>query len=92
MNVVLSQESEEVVKQLVGSGRYHDADQVIAEALLVLEEQERLMALRAAIAIGDEQIERGEVVLYTPELREEIKREALQMVREGRKPNRDVCP
>lgn len=59
---------------------------------MVLEEQERIEALRAAVAIGDEQIERGEVEHYTPELRERIMREAEQMVREGRKPSPDVLP
>jgi antitoxin ParD1/3/4 len=65
---------------------------VIAEALLVLEEQDRIEVLRAAIAIGDEQIERGEVELFTPELAERLRQESLQMVREGWKPHPDVCP
>jgi putative addiction module CopG family antidote len=92
MQPTLSPQSVEVIQVLIKSGRYHDADEVIAEALLVLEEQERLAAFRAAVALGDEQIERGEVDLYTPELREKLMREAQQMAREGRKPHPDVCP
>jgi len=65
---------------------------VIYEALLALDDQERLAALRAAIAIGDEAIGRGEVVPYTPELLEEIKRNAEKKLREGHMPNPDVCP
>ena len=53
MQATLSPQSVELVNKLVKSGRYHDAEEVIAEALLVLEEQERLEALHAAIAIGD---------------------------------------
>ncbi len=92
MNVVLSPRSEQLVRQQLASGRYHDASEVLEEALFALDERERLEALQAAITIGEEQIERGAYVLYTPELREDIKREAGRMAREGRQPNPDVCP
>jgi antitoxin ParD1/3/4 len=92
MQVTLPPELVEVVEELVNSGDYHDTDEVFAEALLVLQEQRQREALLAAIAIGDEQIERGEVDLYTPELAEQLRQEALQMAREGRTPDPDVCP
>ena len=92
MNMKLAPQTEELVKEKVASGRYGDENAVIYEALLALDDQERLAALRAAIAIGDEEIERGEVVPYTPELLEEIKRNAEKKLREGRMPNPDVCP
>ena len=92
LQVSLSPQSEELVRQMVGSGRYHDAEQVIAEALLILEEHEQLVSLRAAVAIGDAQIERGEVTPLTPELFEEIKRNATRMAQEGHTPDPDVCP
>jgi antitoxin ParD1/3/4 len=92
MNVKLAPQTEELVREKVASGRYGDENAVIHEAMLALEDQERLESLRAAIAIGDEEIERGEVVLYTPELFEEIKRNAEKKLQEGRMPDPDVCP
>jgi antitoxin ParD1/3/4 len=92
MQLTLPQELVEEIEELVKSGGYHDSAAVVAEAVLVLKEQRQLDALRAAVAIGDEQIERGDVVLFTPELAEELRQEALQLAREGRKPDPDVCP
>jgi antitoxin ParD1/3/4 len=92
MQLTLPQELLEEIEELVKSGDYDDSAAVVAEAVLVLKEQRQLDALRAAVAIGDEQIERGDVVLFTPELAEELRQEALQMAREGRKPDPDVCP
>ncbi len=92
MNIVLSRQSEELIQQMVDSGRYRSADEVLEEALLVLDEQLRLERLRAAIAIGDEQIERGEYEFLTPELRDEMDRSVLRKLQGGHKPNPDVCP
>jgi antitoxin ParD1/3/4 len=92
MQLTLPLEVMEEIEELVKSGDYHDSVEVVAEALLVLKEQRQLEALRAAVAIGDEQIERGEVDLFTPELAEKLRQEALEMAREGRKPDPDVCP
>ncbi len=90
--LTLSPHSAEIVEELLESGCYRDANEVIAEAVKALVAQRKLAAFRAAIAIGDEQIERGEVELYTPELAERLRQEALQMARDGRKPHPDVCP
>jgi antitoxin ParD1/3/4 len=92
MNVTLSSRSEDLLKQIVDSGRYESADAALEDALLVLDEQIQHERLRAAVAIGDEEIERGEIVPYTPALFEEIKRNAARMAREGRSPDPDVCP
>lgn len=92
MSIQLTPQLEDLINDKVASGRYHDATEVLSEALLALDEAERLVDLRAALAVGDAQAERGEYALWTPELRERIKREAQQMVSEGRKPHPDVCP
>jgi hypothetical protein len=44
------------------------------------------------VQIGDEQIARGEYRVYTPELFEEIKRNARDKVKRGHQPNPDVLP
>ena len=62
---------------------------MIGEALQLLEERDRFEALRAELAIGLEQIERGETVSYTPDLMDRLKREAAEAVRLG-KPIKDA--
>ncbi len=92
MQIQLTPQIESIVKALLETGDYHDQDEVIAEAVLLLEDERKLSDLRAALAEGDAQAERGEYEFWTPELRAEIRREAQQMVAEGRKPNPDVIP
>lgn len=66
MNVSLTPELEELVKQKVESGMYSSASEVVREALRLFKDQEtlrqiRLEELRKEIAIGIEQANRGEV-------------------------------
>jgi len=66
MNVSLTPELEEVIKQKVATGMYHSASEVIREALRLLKERDehhqmRIEQLRRDIQIGLDQIARGEV-------------------------------
>jgi hypothetical protein len=61
---------------------------VVAEALRVLVERNKLERLRALIAVGDEQAARGEVVPWTPDFMDRLMREADEDERMG-KPFRD---
>lgn len=66
MNVSLTPELERFITGNVASGRYQSASEVIREALRMLEERQRIREaaindLRGKIAVGLEQIERGEV-------------------------------
>jgi antitoxin ParD1/3/4 len=92
MNVSLTPELEASIRQRVGSGRYHDASEVVQEALRLLEEHERLQHLRALLEVGRQDELRGDLVTYTPELMDEIYREAEEMFRRGEEPDPDVCP
>ena len=93
MNVILTPELEAIVSRRVESGRYHDASEVVHEALRQLEERERrLDELRAALAIGEEQIARGELVEWTPELAAEIWVEAKEAAKAGKQPKADPLP
>ncbi len=92
MQIQLTPQIESIVKELLATGDYHDQDEVIAEAILLLEDERKLRALRASLAEAEGEIARGDYVLWTPELRAELGREARQMVNEGRKPHPDVCP
>ncbi len=89
MNAPLSPRSAELVRQMVESGRYHSADEVSADALLALDEREHL---RSLVAIGDAEIGRGDVVLFTPELAAQVRQEAPAMYRRGEQPDPDVHP
>jgi antitoxin ParD1/3/4 len=91
-SIQLTPQLEEIIREKVASGRYHDATEVLSEALIALDDSERLAELQAAVAVGAEQLERGEGQVYTPELRDQIRQRALTMAEEGRKPKPDVCP
>ena len=92
MNVTLSPQLEELVQSKVASGRYSDASEVIREALELLDEHEHNERLRAALAVGFEQLERGEEIPYTPELFAELQREVREQIGRGHKVNPDVIP
>lgn len=89
MDVWLDGQSATLIRQRVASGRFADAAAVVREALQLLDERDRGEALRAELQIGLEQIARGEVVDFTPELLDDLTREAEQNAREG-KPVRDA--
>jgi antitoxin ParD1/3/4 len=67
-------------------------DNVVEEALEAREERNRLAPLRAAIAVGDAQLARGEGIPYSSELMDEIEREAEEAYRRDEQPGPDVCP
>lgn len=67
MNVSLTPELAGFVKDQVDSGMYHSASEVVREGLRLLRQQKqdrqtRLDRLRAEIALGVEQLDRGEAV------------------------------
>jgi len=82
------------IRQKIDSGRHRDEAEVIRQALVALEarDEERLERLRTLVAEGIAAVERGEVVEWTPELMDEIEREAEEMDRRGELPDPDVCP
>ena len=83
LTVSLPPEVAAFVRERVESGRYHDANEVVGEALRLLDERDRLERLRAEIAIGLEEDERGEVIEYTPDLMDRLMREAEEDERNG---------
>ena len=94
MTVQLTPETTELIRQKVAAGRYESADALIHDALLALdeyerEEEERLSALHAALAAGEEE---GGDMLFTPELVATMERNATEKLRAGHRPNPDVCP
>jgi antitoxin ParD1/3/4 len=92
MSVQCAPEVAEWIRQKVETGDYADADEVIREALGLLDERDRLRKLRASLVRANEQIERGEFVEWSPELLEQWSEEADELMRQGRQPKADVYP
>jgi len=70
MTIPSSETREQMVRSLMRGGRYASEDEVIDEALRLLEardEQTRLDHLRRELAIGIEQVARGETAPFDPE-------------------------
>jgi predicted transcriptional regulator len=66
---------------------------VLREALRMLNVRERrVQEIRASIEEGLAELERGEGIELTPEVMEEISREADELIRLGVLPKPDVCP
>lgn len=92
MNLTLTPELEAMVQEKVERGDYPDVGEVVREALRLLDDRDRLRRLKAALAIGQEQIDRGEARVYSPELRAEIHEAARRKVRDGARLSDDVVP
>ena len=93
MAIQLPPEIEASIYQLVERGRFPDATGVVREAMRLLDEHEhQLDDVRAKILGGVEEAERGETDEWTPELRDRLRREALEMVQRGEVPDTDVWP
>jgi antitoxin ParD1/3/4 len=92
MNVSLTPRLEAMIRQKVESGMYNNASEVVREALRLLEERDRLQRLRSLLAVGLEQEQRGELVEFTPELRDKMDRRAEERFQRGEQPKPDVGP
>ena len=92
MPVTLSPRAEAIVREKVDAGRYADPDEVIERALEALDYQERMERLREMVQVGIDAADRGEVDEWTPELRDRLRREAVEMFERGEEPDLDVLP
>ena len=62
MNIKLKPEQEKFIREKIASGEYSNADDVISQAFKLLEARERkIKELKAKIAVGTEQIAKGQV-------------------------------
>ena len=89
MPIQLTPDAEAIIREKVNRGLYPDAEAAMETAVRLLEEYDRRMErLRDAIIAGEE----GEALPWTPELMEQLSREAEEMQRRGELPDPDVCP
>ncbi len=79
------------IRQRVASGDYGDESEVIRAALAALtaRDHERLQLLRAKVAEGFAEIERGEGIEWTPALMDDIEREVEELYLQGAQPDPD---
>jgi len=92
MNVSLTPELEEMIRQKVESGLYMSACEVVREALRTMPDHDRLSRIRHSLAESRARYERGECVELTDELWDEIERETKEASRRGDPINDDVKP
>jgi antitoxin ParD1/3/4 len=92
LSVILNPQLEELVRQKVDAGLYGDADEVLTEALQLLDQRDQLRRLRATLAEADEQIDRGQGIPFTREAFDRIKLNARTKFETGHQPNVDVLP
>ena len=92
MSIQLSPEAEATIRELVERGGYEDEETVVAEALRVLVERDKIERLRALIAVGDEQAARGQLVPWTPDFMDRLKRQSVENVRSGKPFKDEVIP
>lgn len=92
MAITLSPETEAMVRQKVAAGRFASADEVIQAAVMLLDDHDRLEYLRRLVDEADQQVRDGKTMEWTPELRQRLRAEAEEMVRQGIPPDPDVCP
>jgi putative addiction module CopG family antidote len=91
--ILVPADLEESIRQKVANGDYDDPSEVIRAAMSLLERRDqRLAEVRALVAEGLASVERGEVRELTPELWDELEREAEEQIRRGVPPHPDVCP
>ena len=93
MHVNLSPEMEGFIKGKVASGFYGNATEVIRDAIRRMQAEEgRVAAWQAALKQGDDQLDRGEGIAYTPNTLNDITASARSAMHSGQPMDPDVLP
>jgi antitoxin ParD1/3/4 len=93
MHVNLSPEMEGFIRNKVASGFYGNATEVIRDAIRRMQaEESRVTAWQAAIKLGDDQLDRGLGVPYTPDALRDITHSAIESMNGGTAMDPDVLP
>ena len=73
MDISISEQIQQLIKQKVESGHYSSPDEIMDTALRLLDERDKkLEALRKDVQVGLDQLERGEYVEYTDETLDQL--------------------
>ena len=77
MALQISPEIQARIAETIENGDYASADDVLGEALDLLEERARYRDLKHAIARGVDEVAQGKVIEFPPERREQLWQQAL---------------
>lgn len=95
MSVTLSPQLEAMIQERVDAGHYESANDVVRQALLLLDERDReaqLEHLRGLLQVGLDSARRGEPIEFNEEYLEDLDRRVEARFLRGDVPNPDVCP
>jgi len=93
ISINLSPEIEGYLHSKIVAGFYSDESGVIMDAISRMKlEDDKIFALKSAVKIGDEQLQNGGGIIYTPERLEKITEMAFAGLASGKKVNSDVKP
>jgi antitoxin ParD1/3/4 len=84
MNITLSPRIQQFIQEKVDRGEYAQPEEVVNEAFRLLEARDRTYRhLRDLIDAGDRAYQEGKTRLWSPELREELRRKADESIARG---------
>ncbi len=90
MSITLSPQMEAAIRKKVEKGLYASTDEALETAVKLLDERDQqLQKLRSEVAVGLAQLEKGEMISYTPDMLDRLIREASERTHLGL-PVRDV--
>ncbi|MGI8405080.1 MAG: ribbon-helix-helix domain-containing protein [Thermomicrobiales bacterium] len=92
MALQVSRKLETEINELVESGDFADAEDVIGRGVQLLQEVRRRERLIASVVEAGKSLDRGEGRELTPELWQEMLQEASRKARSGEPLDPDVCP
>src|SRR5436305_10236564 len=91
MNINLAPIDEEYIKMKIEAGYYTNFAEGVRDAVRKMRETgTQYNELMAAVMLGERDIAQGKVTKYTPELMDEIKRNARARLARGEKPSMDI--
>jgi hypothetical protein len=88
--VPVSEETAAIIQRKVDQGLYPDLETAFAEAARLLDEYDYGQQLRAELQIGIDEVDRGDVIEWTPDLNRQLLEEARDLYRRGVDPDKDV--
>jgi len=92
MNVEVPPRFRPLIEEKVDSGQYADATEVVEAALELMHDADKLASFRAAVQVGIDELERGEGVVWTEEIHDQLIASARRRAARGERPSDDVLP
>lgn len=93
MHVRFGNVDEEYIKSKVEKGFYNNENEVVRDAIRrmrELEEKSQLETLRALVMVGHKQAENGQTAPYSPELINDLTKQAFENFKKGKTIKKDV--